>query len=50
MQKVELNKKDEGCLKHNAEVSGKEFDLGRILTVESTPAEERKLLWKLDLV
>lgn len=41
---------DEKGLKADGESGGRDFDLGQVLAVQTTPEEERKLLWKLDLL
>lgn len=37
-------------LKSDVEYSARDFDLGQIVNVESTPEEQRKVLRKLDLL
>lgn len=51
MQKHESqsNAQDQECLK-NEETSARDFSFGQILDVQSTPEDERIVLWKLDLV
>jgi hypothetical protein len=41
---------DEKGLKGDGESVGRDFDLGQVLAVQATPEEERKVLWKLDLL
>lgn len=41
---------DEKGVNNEVKASVGNFDLGGILNLESTPEEERKVLWKLDLL
>lgn len=48
MEKHEHGTKDEE-LKAEMKASGRDVDLGQMLSVQATPEEERKVLWKIDL-
>ncbi|KAJ5835330.1 hypothetical protein N7447_001356 [Penicillium robsamsonii] len=48
MQSYDTNL-DEKDLK-GGEPLGRDLDLGQVLAIQSTPEEERKVLWKLDLI
>lgn len=50
MQKQESNLQDCRDLKNEVGISERDFDLGQVLNVESTPEEERIVLRKLDFV
>jgi len=41
---------DEKHMKGEAESLGRDLDLGQVLAIQATPEEERRVLWKLDLV
>lgn len=41
---------DEHDLKQHVNPSGHEFDIGQILSIQSTPEEEKKVLRKLDMM
>ncbi|KAJ5910649.1 hypothetical protein N7504_005292 [Penicillium tannophilum] len=41
---------DEHDLKHHVDPSGHDFDIGQILSMQSTPEEEKKVLRKLDMI
>lgn len=41
---------DDNDLKHDVAPSNRDFDLGEMLAIESTPEEERRVLRKLDFV
>ncbi|CAG7965821.1 unnamed protein product [Penicillium olsonii] len=41
---------DEKNMKGEGESLGRDMDLGQVLAVQSTPEEERRVLWKLDLI
>ncbi|OQE46524.1 hypothetical protein PENCOP_c001G06015 [Penicillium coprophilum] len=49
MQSYDTNLDEKG-LKGEGETLGRDLDLGQVLAVQATPAEERKVLWKLDLI
>lgn len=42
--------KDEKNAAEKGESLGRELDLGQVLAVNATTEEERKVLWKLDLM
>lgn len=41
---------DEKQTKAEIEASARHVDLGQMLDVQATPEEERKVLWKLDVM
>ncbi|KAJ5354902.1 hypothetical protein N7541_005946 [Penicillium brevicompactum] len=41
---------DEKNMKGEGESPGRDLDIGQVLAVQATPEEERRVLWKLDLV
>lgn len=41
---------DEKGIKGEGESPSRDFDLGQVLAVQVTPENERRVLWKLDLV
>lgn len=41
---------DEHDLKRHADPAGHEFDIDQILSMQSTPEEEKKVLRKLDMM
>jgi hypothetical protein len=41
---------DEKNMKGEGESLGRDLDLGQVLAIQATPEEERRVLWKLDLV
>lgn len=41
---------DEKIMKGEGESPGRDLDIGQVLAVHATPEEERRVLWKLDLV
>ncbi|CAG8163243.1 unnamed protein product [Penicillium salamii] len=41
---------DEKNMKGEGESLGRDMDLGQVLAVQSTPEQERRVLWKLDLI
>jgi len=41
---------DEHDLKRHIDQDGHDFDIGHILSVQSTPEEEKKVLRKLDMM
>lgn len=49
MQPSETNL-DEKDMKDGGESLGRDLDLGQVLAIQPTPKEERKVLWKLDLM
>ncbi|KAJ5978483.1 hypothetical protein N7501_001825 [Penicillium viridicatum] len=49
MQPYETNQ-DEKDMKEGGESLGRDLDLGQVLAVQPTTKEERKVLWKLDLI
>jgi hypothetical protein len=50
MEKQEHSMQDEKGLDNEVKASVGDFDLEAIANLESTPEEERKVLWKLDLL
>ncbi|KAL2706092.1 hypothetical protein AAEP93_001342 [Penicillium crustosum] len=49
MQTYEINL-DEKDMKEGGESLGRDLDLGQVLAIQPTTKEERKVLWKLDLI
>lgn len=49
MQSHETNL-DEKDMKEGGESFGRDLDLGQVLAIQPTTQEERKVLWKLDLM
>lgn len=49
MQPYETNL-DEKDMKEGGESLGRDLDLGQVLAIQPTTKEERKVLWKLDLM
>jgi hypothetical protein len=41
---------DEKDLKGGSEPLGRDLDIGQVLSIQPTAEEERKVLWKLDLM
>ncbi|CAG8935596.1 unnamed protein product [Penicillium salamii] len=41
---------DEKNMKGEGESLGRDMALGQVLAVQSTPEQERRVLWKLDLI
>lgn len=50
MEKNDVNLQGEVDLKHGIKTPSRDVDIGEMLDVQSTPEEERKVLWKLDTV
>lgn len=50
MEKHEHSVQDGKDLDNETKTSVRDFDLGAIVNLETTPGEERKVLWKLDLL
>lgn len=44
------DEKDEKNWDNAAKTSGRRLDLGEVVNIDSTPKEERKVLFKLDLL
>jgi hypothetical protein len=41
---------DEKNMEGEGKTLGRDLDLGQVLAIQATPEEERRVLWKLDLV
>lgn len=50
MEKPEHSMHEEMHLDKEMNAPGRDFDLGAIINIQYTPEEERKVLWKLDLL